>query len=230
MDFPPNSIESSNNPPKIKRPVPTGEEPQSPVVEGEPKQIKQIVATKAVRRKKSLLERFIGAFAVEGKSIGRSIVDDILKPAFRDTVHDTVLQAVDRAVYGEVQSTTRRTNRRGPIGNSNHISYNRYSMNDPYRDRDRNERRGMSARGRGGHNFEEIELATRAEGQAILKQMDEIIRRYGHVAIADLYGMAGLDAEFTDEKWGWTDLYGSDVRRAWNGSYTLILPPTEALG
>lgn len=232
MDFPSNSINPTggeSTPPKIQRPIPTENDPESPVPHGEKKEIKKVVAGKAIKRKRTLGERIISMFASEGKSIGRSIVDDILKPAFRDTISDAIIQGVERAVYGEVQSTTRRTARRGPVGNSNHISYNRYSMNDPYRPR-QEPRRDVSPRARGGHHFDEIELGTRAEGQAILQQMDTIIRRYQHVSIADLYEMAGLEAEFTDEKWGWTDLYGADVRRTRSGNYALILPPAEAIG
>lgn len=216
-EFPNNSLD-----PKIQRPVPTGKADS-----GDKKVIQKIVTDgSTVRRKKTLIERVTGAFVVEGKTIGQSIVQDILIPAFKDTISDAIINGVERAVHGEVRSTTRRTNHRGPVGNSSNISYNRYAADN----RRHEPERPIANRGRGGHHFDEIELRSRAEGQAILRQMDEIVKRYGHVSVSDLYEMVSLDAEFTDERWGWTDLFGSDVRRLRSGNYALILPPTEAIG
>lgn len=221
-EYPSNSIS-----PKVRRPIPEGDGPEtpSPVREGEKKEIKKVVTGKAIKRRKGLGERLLGAFASEGKNIGQSIIDDILKPALRDTISEAIIQGVQRAVYGEVQpNNTRRTNARGPVGNSGPISYNRYSTPGPQHQRD------ISPRARAAHNFQEIEVSTRAEGQAILRTMDDCIRRYGSVSVSDLYEMTGLESEFTDEKWGWTDLFGSDVRRnPRSGNYALILPPTEAV-
>jgi hypothetical protein len=142
-------------------------------------------------------------------------------------ITDAVIQGVERMVYGEAQNTTRRSaNRRGPIGSSNHISYNRYSTTP----RETAGPRTISTRGRASHDFGEIELRTRAQAEATIAQMQEFIDRFGHTSVADLYEMVDLEAEFTDEKWGWTDLYGADVRRSRSGGYILILPRTEPIG
>jgi hypothetical protein len=88
----------------------------------------------------------------------------------------------------------------------------------------------MSSRGRATHDFGEIELPTRAHAEAVIAQLDEFVDRFGHTSVADLYEMVDLEAEYTDEKWGWTDLRGADVRRTRSGTYVLILPRTEPIG
>jgi hypothetical protein len=46
---------------------------------------------------------------------------------------------------------------------------------------------------------------------------------YGQASISDLYELVGITANFTDNKWGWTDLRSSSVSRARDG-YLLNLP------
>lgn len=223
-EFPNNSID-----PKIQRPIPTQENQAgfSGQTQGK-KDIKKIVIEGAIKRKKTRLERIADAFKTEGKTFGQTLIHDVLLPGIRDTLWDAVLQTGERAFFGEVRSTTRRTAHRGPVGNASNISYNRYSASNGFRDRPEPSR--IVDRARGGHHFDEIELQTRAEGQAILREMDAAIKRYHHVSVADLYEMVSIEAEFTDERWGWTDLYGADVRRLRSGNYALVLPPTEAIG
>lgn len=211
-EFPSNSIQP--NPPEKQES--TG---------GEKKVIKKVVVTgKAIKRQKSLGSRLRDMIAPDGKSIYESVVQDVLAPALKDMIADAVIQAVERAIHGEVRSTTRRSaTARGPVGSASHISYNRYSTTP------REAPRSISQRGRGSHDFGEIALGTFAEAEAIIQQMDEIVDRYKTCSVADLYEMVGLDATYTDEKWGWSDMRGSDVRRTRDGNYILVLPRTEPI-
>lgn len=222
-DYPSNSIQPGPEV-KIRRPAPTEQDPQSPVAQGEQKVVKKIVTGPAIKRKKTLGSRLRDMIAPDGKSIYESVVQDVLAPALKDMIADAVIQAVERAIHGEVRSTTRRsTTARGPVGSASHIAYNRYSTNP------REAPRPMSTRGRGSHDVGEIVLHTFAEAEATIQQMDEFVDRYNSCSVADLYGMIGLDANYTDEKWGWTDMRGSDVRRTRDGKYILILPHAEPI-
>ncbi|QZE10611.1 hypothetical protein SEA_BILO_36 [Streptomyces phage Bilo] len=227
-EFPSNSIEQSTTP-KIRRPMPSDDAPEVQSPAGGEKVIKKIVkGGGAIKRKRTMGRRVREIFGLEDdrKGVVESVIQDVLGPALRDAIADTITQTVERMIYGEAQHTTRRNvNRRGPIGSSNHISYNRYSTTPRETAGPR-----MSPRGRASHDFGEIELRTRAQAEATIAQMQEFIDRFGHTSVADLYEMVDLDAEFTDEKWGWTDLYGADVRRTRSGTYILILPRTEPIG
>lgn len=225
-EFPSNSIEQSQTP-KVRRPVPTDDSPevQSPVVQGEKKVIRKIATGKdAIRRKKTLgsrLREMLGG--KDGQSVPDYIMYEVLGPALKDMITDAVIQGVERMVYGEARSSVRRTaNHRGPVSSTSHISYNRYSSARP-------EPRATSSRGRSSHDVGEIELHTRAQAEAVLAQMDEFVDRYKSCSVSDLYQMVDLESEYTDEKWGWYDLRGADVRRTRSGSYVLILPRPEPI-
>lgn len=193
----------------------------------EPKVIKKIVTGDAIRRKKSLGSRFRELVAPEGKSLYESVVQGVLAPALRDMINDALIRGVETVIYGEPQSTSRRSaSSRGPVGSASHISYNRYSAMP----RDREPAPAMSRRGRGAHDFGEIEIPTRAQAEAVIAQLEEFIIRFGTTSVADLYEMTGLEADYTDERYGWTSLRGVDIQRLRNGRYTLVLPRPVDIG
>jgi len=226
-EFPSNSIEPNVTPPKVRRPAPTdGPEIDSPVVQGEKKVVRKIATGKdAIKRKKTLGSRLREALGgKDGQSVPDYIMYEVLGPALKDMITDAVIQGVERMVYGEARSSVRRSaNHRGPVGSSSHIQYNRYSSNRP------EPRAAMSSRGRASHDFGEIELNTRAQAEAVIAQMDEFVDRYKSCSVSDLYQMVDLESEYTDEKWGWYDLRGADVRRTRQGTYVLILPRCEPI-
>jgi hypothetical protein len=226
-EFPSNSLEGPTTP-KVRRQKPDENVPEVQSPAGGEKVIRKIVTGDAIKKKKSLGSRFRESIGgKDGQSISDYLISEVLGPAFKDMITDAVIQGVERLVYGEAQQSTRRSNnRRGPIGSTSHIQYNRYSATP----RETAGPRTISTRGRASHDFGEIELRTRAQAEATLAQMQEFIDRFGHTSVADLYEMVDLEAEFTDEKWGWTELYGADVRRTRTGGYILILPRTEPIG
>ncbi|ATN93686.1 hypothetical protein SEA_SCAP1_37 [Streptomyces phage Scap1] len=228
-EFPSNSIEPSGQTPKVRRPAPTdGPEVPSPVTQGEKKVIRKIATGKdAIRRKKTLGSRIREALGMsDGRGVVESVIVDILAPAVKDMIADAVIGATERAIFGEARHSTRRTSsHRGPVSSTSHISYNRYATTP----RETAGPRTMSSRGRSSHDFGEIELNTRAQAEAVIAQMDEFVDRYKSCSVSDLYQMVDLESEYTDEKWGWYDLHGADVRRTRQGSYVLILPRPEPI-
>ena len=53
--------------------------------------------------------------------------------------------------------------------------------------------------------------------------MDELLEQYGVFRVADLYDLVGKSCDYTDNKYGWTNLRSADVVRV-NGGYALKLP------
>ena len=53
--------------------------------------------------------------------------------------------------------------------------------------------------------------------------MDELIKEYGQVAVADLYDLVGITGSYTDNKYGWTNLRNAEAIRDRDG-YLLRLP------
>lgn len=214
-EFPSNS--------KINRPI--DKRVQKP--DDIPKVVEKVVTGKVVQRKKPLgtrlKETFIGG---EAKGVGHYVLMEIIVPAIKDVTADAVSQAIEKMLFGEARSTSRRTGQRPATG---YTSYNRYSAaaasKPPW---NRDEPRPMSRRERATHDFDQIILQTRGEATEVIDRLFDLIARYEQATVADLYELVGISGNFTDEKWGWTDLRGAGVTRVASG-YLLDLPKTEPL-
>ena len=53
--------------------------------------------------------------------------------------------------------------------------------------------------------------------------MDELIDTYSMVSVADLYDLIGVTGNYTDNKYGWTNIRNAEVVRVREG-YLLKLP------
>lgn len=198
--------------------------------EKEPKKFEKVVEGNVIRRKKTLTARFLDTFfGDDSRNAAQYVMSDVLIPAVRETIADAISQGVERMIFGEVRSTSRRTGRR-PGDSGPYVSYNRYSSPSSTRPRShRDEPRTMSRRERGSHDFGNIILATRAEAEEVIHRLVIALEQYESVSVADLYELLGMDSDYTDDNWGWTDLRRADVRRVPDG-YRLVLPRTEPLG
>ena len=209
--YPSNSHKSKNNEP--------AEEPT--------KRVERVVESQVLRRKKPLGKRFIETFfGGEARNVGPYVFFEVILPAMKDTIADVTSQSVERMLWGESRSTSRRSGNRSGYGNS-YVSYNRFSPNSRDGGR-RDEPRGPSRRARATHDFDEIILATRAEATEVIDRLFDLVSRYEAATVADLYEMVGVEGNYTDDKWGWTDVRGAGVTRIRNG-YLLDLPRPEPL-
>lgn len=189
----------------------------------EPKKITQVVEGKVVRRKKPFGRRFAETFmGDEPGSVWHYVALEVLLPAAKDMVTDAISQGVERMVYGEARSTSRRTGIR-----PGYTPYNRYSgPSGPVRREE--PRREVSRRSRSQHNFDEIILATRVEADEVINRLVDLVDRYDSASVADLYELVGVSGNYTDDKWGWTDLDRVGVSRVRDG-YLLDLPRPEQI-
>lgn len=191
------------------------------------KKVEKVVLTEVVRRKKPLGKRmkevFVGG---DTKGVLGFVALDVVVPGVKDMVYDAFMEGLQRAMFGESIRGRRALGRRGEP----YTTYtNRYSGPGVGPIGGRPEPRPqMSRRGRASHNFDEIILASRAEATEVLERLFDLVEKYEQTTVADLYDLIGLEGSFTDEKWGWVDLRGSDVSRVRNG-YLLNLPRPEPL-
>lgn len=193
----------------------------------EPKEVKRIVQGEVVRRKTPLGRRVTkNLIGGDAQSVWGYVSGDILAPAFRDLIEDAFVGFITRMVRGDDARYVGRS--RGRSG-SGHTAYNRYhSSSRGHRDEPPRE---MSRRGRATHSFDEIILTSRVEGEEALNALDHLISQYDSASVADLYGLLGISASYTDDKWGWTDIRGANVSRVHGrgGGYLLNLPKPEPI-
>jgi len=199
-----------------------GKEPE------EPKKIEKVVEGRVIVRKKPLGKRFIETFVGgDMRTVGSYVMMEVLLPAVKDTIADAMTQGVERMLFGEARSTSRRSGAR-PGTYNGYVSYNRYSPSSRSSLGRMGEDRGPSRRARARHDFNEIILQTRAEAEEVIDRLFDLVSRYDQATVADLYELVGVTGNYTDDKWGWSDIRGAGVTRITNG-YLLDLPRPEAL-
>lgn len=192
----------------------------------EPKKIEQVVSGEVIRRKKSMGKRFSEYFiGGDAKTAARYVFFDVFIPSAKDTIADMMSMGVEKMLFGEVRSTSRRGIVRPGLQNA-YTNYTQYSSKGSPRRRD--ESRGPSRRARAAFDFDEIILPTRFEAEQVIDKLFDLTQRYQQASVRDLYELVGVESNFTDEKYGWTDLRGADINRVKNG-YLLELPRPEPL-
>ncbi|HMS83598.1 MAG TPA: hypothetical protein PKD12_08110 [Nitrospira sp.] len=185
----------------------------------EDKKIERVTSADATRRKKPLGRKFTDTFfGGDFRGVVQYVLSDVLAPAAKDMIVEAGSQGLERFIFGE----TTRGRRPGGPAPQGHIAYNRMSQKPPSRP-------AISPRGRAQHNFDEVVLQSRSEGQEVLGRMYDILSRYESVTVSDLYELVGLRGDHTDLKWGWTDLHGATVERLRSGGFLLDLPTPEPL-
>jgi hypothetical protein len=191
------------------------------------KVVEQVVTGEAASRKKPLGRRlrevFIGG---DTKSVVSYVITDVLVPQAKDMFAEAVSSGFERLIYGDSRPGRRYGGR--PQTGPGPTNYTRYAVrgNNPIGRQDREDRRPTaSAR---TQDIDDILLATRVEAETVVDRLYDLLRDYDSVTVADLHSLIGWSSSYTDQKWGWTDLQGTDVRRVRDG-YVLILPKTISL-
>ena len=174
------------------------------------KRVEKVISGTA-KTKKNEVRKFRDVFISEDISNVKSyILMDVLVPAMKKAISDIVTDGIDMILYGETgRSGKRRTN-------SSYVSYSSYSRKD-----DRRNDRGV--RTRNGYSLDDIILETRGEAEEVLSRMDELIDTYGVVSVADLYDLVGITGNYTDNKYGWTNIRNAKPVRVGDG-FMLELP------
>lgn len=183
----------------------------------ERKIVDKVITGKVIERKKPLGQKIKDTFIGENMhNVGRFVLFDVLVPAAKSMIVDAMSKGTERAFYGE----TRRNNTSG--SRSNYTPYNQMSPTS----RRPEQRRDISYRARATHDFNEIVLETRGEAEEVIDQLNNLLDDYQVVTVSELYDTVGITGDFTDDKWGWTDLRTAHITRVREG-YLLNMPRTE---
>lgn len=174
------------------------------------KKVEKVVSGAVKTRKKSEIRKFADVFIQEDTEKVKSyILMDVLVPAVKKAISDIVTNGVDMFLYGE----TGRTKKSGSASKVSYRSY--YDRRDDRRDYNRT---------RAGYDYDDVILDNRGEAEEVLSRMDELIATYGLVSVADFYDLVGITGNYTDNKYGWTDIRNASVIRARDGGYMIKMP------
>lgn len=185
--------------------------------EAEKKEKEKITpVVKGNKKKQSMTRKLADNFVSDDvHNVKSYVLMDVLIPAAKKAISDIVTNGIDMILYGESGRTKKRSS-------SDYISYNRYSSRDRDRDYDRE-------RTRSGYSYDDIVLDTRSEAMDVLARMDEIIDTYGQVSVADMYDLVDVSSNYTDNKYGWTNLRDAEPVRVRDG-YIIKLPKAKPIG
>lgn len=176
----------------------------------EKKKIEKVVKGKVKAKKKNEVRKLADVFISEDAANVKSyILMDVLIPAIKKAVSDIVTNGIDMILYGETGHSKKRSL-------ASTVSYSKY-YDEPKR------HDYPAARTRTGYNYDDIILESRSEAEEVLDRMSEMIDQYGMVSVADLYDLVGISGNYTDNKYGWTNIRNAEPIRVKDG-YLLKLP------
>lgn len=178
----------------------------------EEKHLEKVVKGQVKTRKKSKLSKFTEEFISEdAKNVKSYVFGEVLIPAIKKAISDIVTDGIDIILYGESRK------RGGSRSTADRVSYRSYY------DRDIRDNRNRMSVNNYGYSYDDIILSSRGEAEDVLSRMDELIEMYGLVRVADLYDLVGLTGNFTDNKYGWTNIRSAEVMRVRDG-YMIKMP------
>ena len=167
-----------------------------------------------VKTKRNDARKLADIFISEDISNVRNyIFMDVLVPAIKKAVSDIVTNGIDMILYGDGGRSRRNTNA------ASNVSYRNYYDQR----RDDEHRYSSTPAARAKSNYNDITIPTRGEAEEVLLRMDELIDTYGIASVADLYDLVGITGDYTDNKYGWTNIRSAEVVRVRDG-YMLRLP------
>lgn len=163
----------------------------------------------AVKTKKNEMRKLTDIFISEDAANVKSyILMDVLVPSIKKAIYDIVVNSLDMSLFGGRGNGRRST--------ADKVSYRDYGASSRRDDR-------SSSRTSSGYSYDDIILETRGEAEAVLSRMDEIMEEYEIVRVADLYDLVGITGEYTDNKYGWTNIRNASVERVRDG-YKIKMP------
>lgn len=174
----------------------------------------KVVTGNVKQRKKNGLSKVADTFLPgDVDSVKSYIWMDVLVPSIKRAISDIICNGINM-LLGEPN--------RGK-GNSvgAKVSYRQY-----YRDDDRKDY--ARPRAQIQYSYDDIIFETRGDAEEVLCRMEELLERFDAVSVGDLFDMAGISCNYTDNKYGWTDLRNAHVERVRDG-YIIDLPRATSL-
>lgn len=178
-------------------------------------------STKIVQTKKRSVLRQIGDILINqnDESVMDYVVNTVLIPSVKNMWADALISVIE-LVFG-----TRRPRQNGTT-KTNYTAYSSSSAKPAQVPMVQEPAKNTWATAK--NSFEEVIFENRWEAEEVLDNMVAAIMEYGSVSIADYYEQVNMPSNFTDNKYGWTNLANAAIERV-GGGYLLKLPPTVKL-
>lgn len=181
--------------------------------EQEQKKKNEVVVNGKTSFKENKARKLTSSFISEdARNIKSHLWSDVIVPGILRMVRDGVTNALDMAFNL-------------PSGNRSNVGSNESWRR--YNNSSNSSRNSVHVAAR--YQYKDVIFETRRDAMDTLEEMFHILDRYDSVSVSDYYDITRLPADYTDSKYGWTDLNGSDVIAYGNGTYTIKFPSVKPL-
>ena len=175
------------------------------------KKVEKVISGTVKTKKKNEIKKFADIFISEDAGNVKSyILMDVLIPAIKKAIDDIFTNGIRMLLWGDKEKSS---------GSSaaSRLSYRSYY------DKKDNQRESSNFSSRSLYNYDDIIFDNRGEAEEVLSRMDELISTYNVASVADLYDLVGITGNYTDYRYGWTDIRSASVVRIRDG-YIIKLP------
>lgn len=197
-------------------------QPSEPTEES--RDIKPIIVGQATERKEPIRRKFFAAYAGDNaQTVGQYLLMDVVVPTTKNLISDLVTQGINRLLFG-----TSRPANGGVSGIAGRVNYSNMFNGGANRQQQTPSGPQMSQQARANHQFGEIILTSRSDGEMVIDELRNLIEAYGSAKVVDLYSLVGITGQWTDQKYGWKNLQRASVQQIREG-FLLDLPRPEVL-
>lgn len=190
---------------------------KAPLPPEKPK-VEKVVSGEVTERKRPLGRRIRDSFtSPTAEGTGSYLVFDVILPRVKDLIFDIGESALRRTLFGD---TAKGYSPRGSSGRG-YTPYNTIASSAVPK-----QQASKFAAEPPSDEFGEIVVPSRGEAEAVMDKMGNLIENFGQASVSDLKAATGLTGRFTDERFGWTTMGGTDIRRVGGTEpgYLLIFP------
>ena len=179
----------------------------------------KVISGTATQRKKNGLDKLGSIFiANDVKDVKNYILQDVLIPTIKRAFFDIICNGTGM-LLGE------RNPQRGG-GPANKVSYRSYYDNRD--DRRTTASSNNGSREKSNYSYNDLVFNNRGDAEVVLERMYELLDHFDAVSVADLFDLAGESCNYTDNKYGWTNLDDARVQSVREG-YIIQLPRATTL-
>lgn len=180
----------------------------------EKKKVEKVVSGKAIPKKKTEMQKLASSvFAEDWAKVKDYTLKEVLIPTISEGLYTVITSALSMLLLGGKGRISKGTG-------ASKMNYQGY-YNRPTE-------RQTSTKTRNSYAYDDVVVENRGEAEEVLDRMYDILETYKMVSIADLYELVGFDVQYTDNKYGWTDLRNAGVERVRDG-YLIKLPKASPL-
>jgi hypothetical protein len=183
----------------------------------------KVIKGEVTVKKQSSAKQFAAAiFNEDGKTVKHYAIFDVIIPAIKNTLADLITGCVNTLFFGNSARSS---------GSSSVIRNSRtpYSSISTYKGSEMSGRAPKASEIVEKPNYREVILKSRQDAENVINTLYRYIEKYDEpVSVAYMFQTLGVTPDFTDYKWGWSDLRGAGVRLVRDG-YLLELPEADLI-